>query len=144
MRFLVLGGTAWLGAEVAAEALRRGHEVVCLARGESGPVPDGATLVRADRDRPDAYDLVTGHWDAVVDVARQPGHVRGAVAALDADRYLLVSTGNVYAETAPLHQDETAALLPPLESDRWRRWRSTARRRSPASRRCWRCSASEP
>lgn len=118
MRLLVLGGTAWLGGEVAAEGVRRGHEVVCLARGESGEVPTGARLVRGDRDRSDAYDGVGGHWDAVVDVARHPGHVRGAVAALDTDRYLFVSTGNVYAETAPLHQDETAALLPPLESDR--------------------------
>lgn len=118
MRLLVLGGTAWLGGEVAAAAVRRGHEVVCLARGESGAFPGGVRGVRADRDRPDAYDAVGGHWDAVVDVARHPGHVRGAVAALDADRYLFVSTGNVYAETAPLHQDETAALLPPLESDR--------------------------
>ncbi len=118
MRLLVLGGTAWLGGEVAAEAVRRGHEVVCLARGESGGVPDGARLVRADRDRADAYEGVGGHWDAVVDVARHPGHVRGAIAALEADRYLFVSTGNVYADHGPLHQDEDAALLPPLEGDR--------------------------
>jgi 2'-hydroxyisoflavone reductase len=118
MRLLVLGGTAWLGGEVAAEGVRRGHEVVCLARGESGPVPDGAALIRGDRDRTDAYDGVRGRWDAVVDVARHPGHVRGAVAALDADRFLLVSTGNVYAGTAVPHQDEDADLLPPLEADR--------------------------
>jgi nucleoside-diphosphate-sugar epimerase len=118
MRLLVLGGTAWLGGEVAAEAVRRGHEVVCLARGDSGAVPEGARLVRADRDRPGAYLGAAGHWDAVVDVTRHPGHVRGAVAALDADRYLFVSTGNVYAETGPAHQDEDAPLLPPLEGQR--------------------------
>ena len=118
MRLLVLGGTAWLGGEVAAEAVRRGHEVVCLARGESGGVPEGARLVRADRDRADAYEGAAGHWDAVVDVARHPGHVRGAIAALDADRWLFVSTGNVYADHRREHQDEEAALLRPLEGDR--------------------------
>jgi len=118
MRILVLGGTAWLGGAIAAEAVARGHEVACLARGESGGVPDGARLIRADRDRPGAYADAGGRWDAVLDVARHPGHVRGAVAALDADRYLFVSTGNVYADTATLHGDETLPLLPPLEGDR--------------------------
>jgi nucleoside-diphosphate-sugar epimerase len=60
---------------------------------------------------------VADRWDAVVDVARHPGHVRGAVAALDADRYLLVSTGNVYADPGTPHLAEDAALLPPLEGD---------------------------
>lgn len=113
MRILVLGGTAWLGGTIAAEAVRRGHEVVCLARG-SAPVPEGAALVRADRDRPDAYGGVAGErWDAVLDVARDPQHVRVAVAALEADRYLFVSTCNVYADTATPHQDESAPLLDP-------------------------------
>lgn len=120
MRILVLGGTAWVGGAVAAEASRLGHEVVCLARGESGAAPDGVRLVRADRDRPGAYDTVVGQrWDAVVDVARQPGHVRRAVAALEpaAARVLFVSTGNVYADFTRPHADETAALRAPLDSD---------------------------
>ena len=114
MRFLVLGGTAWLGRTIASAALERGHEVLCLARGGSGPVADGAMLVRSDRDRPGAYDAIADElWDVVVDVGRQPEHVRGAVAALAADRYVLVSTGNVYADPGTPHQDETAALLDP-------------------------------
>ena len=120
MRTLVLGGTAWLGGQVARAALQRGYEVTCLARGESGSVPHGARLVPADRTRPGAYDAVTGEpWDVVVDVSRQPGQVRSAVAAL-ADRaqsFVFVSTGNVYADGATPGQDERAALLPPLVGD---------------------------
>jgi len=120
MRLLVLGGTAWLGRAIVGEAVDLGHQVACLARGEAGPEPAGVRFVRADRDRADAYDSVAAQrWDAVLDVARQPGHVRQAVAALEpvAQRYVFVSSGNVYASQRELGQDEDAPLLPPLESD---------------------------
>ena len=118
-KVLVLGGTAWLGREVAREAVSRGHDVTCLARGESGMVADGVELVRADRDDASAYDDLTGRqWHAVVDVTRQPGHARGAVLTLgtQADHWTLVSTGNVYADLArPMHEDD--ALRDPLADD---------------------------
>ncbi len=117
---LVLGGTSWLGGRVAALAREAGHDVTCLARGESGTVPEGAALVRADRSRPDAYAaLPDRRWDLVVDVARQPGHVRGAVAALSdrADAWAFVSSCSVYASHADHAADESAAVLPALEAD---------------------------
>ncbi|MFD1721842.1 NAD-dependent epimerase/dehydratase family protein [Amnibacterium endophyticum] len=112
MRVLVLGGTAWVGGVLAAEAVARGHEVTCLARG-TGPAPAGTRLVRADRERPGAYEEVGGRWDAVLDVARDPQHVRGAVEALDAAWFGFVSSVNAYADPATPHQDEAAALLDP-------------------------------
>lgn len=120
MRLLVLGGTAWLGGYITAIALERGHQVTCLARGESGAVPAGASLVRGDRDQPEAYDEVAGSdWDAVVDVSRQPEQVRRAVAALAgrSGSYLFVSSGSVYAETDTPGADEYADLLPTLDRD---------------------------
>ena len=77
MRVLILGGTAWLGGTVARYAVAQGHEVTCLARGESGSVPDGVRLVTGDRDQPDAYrPLVDPGWDLVVDVSRQQAYSR--------------------------------------------------------------------
>ncbi|MDC5697448.1 NAD-dependent epimerase/dehydratase family protein [Intrasporangium calvum] len=118
---LVLGGTSWVGGAVAAHALSLGHEVTCLARGESGRAPEGTTWVRADRSDPAAYEALPRdiRWDLVVDVARQPGHVRGAVRAL-ADRttsWAFVSSCSVYARHDEPGADESAELLPALESD---------------------------
>ncbi|WP_353511442.1 NAD-dependent epimerase/dehydratase family protein [Intrasporangium sp.] len=118
---LVLGGTSWLGGAVAARALALGHEVTCLARGESGQAPEGARLVSADRTHPGAYEALPARdsWDLVVDVARQPGQVRSAVAAL-AERsahWAFVSSCSVYARHDEPGADESAALLPALDSD---------------------------
>jgi nucleoside-diphosphate-sugar epimerase len=120
MKLLVLGGTAFLGREVARRALVAGHEVTCAARGSSGAAPEGATFIRLDRDAPDGLDaLGEDAWDAVIDVSRQPGQVRKAVAALS-DRVLhavFVSTGNVYADTQTRRLSESGPLLEPLEGD---------------------------
>src|SRR5689334_14403973 len=98
---LVLGGTSWVGGQIAQDAIARGHDVTCLARGESGGVPEGATFVPADRSDPQAYVEVRGRrWDVVIDVSRQPGQVRSAISALatEATHWTLVSTGSVYAD----------------------------------------------
>jgi len=119
MRLLVLGGTAWLGSHVVADAVARGHDVTALARGESGSVPDGARFVRADRTAPGAFDEVGGEWDAVVDVSRQPGQVRTALAAL-AERtahWVLVSTSSVYTDQSRVGGDESAPTHEPLAGD---------------------------
>jgi 2'-hydroxyisoflavone reductase len=115
--WLVLGGTRFLSRAVAATAVARGHEVVCVARGESGPVPTGAALVVVDRDVPGALDPLRGRrFDAVVDVATMSfPWVRDALDAIDAAHWTFVSTINVYADPLTPGQGVDAPLLDPLE-----------------------------
>jgi 2'-hydroxyisoflavone reductase len=117
MRVLVLGGTSFLSKEVARNALTRGHEVVCAARGRSGAVPDGARLVAVDRNEPGGVKTLAGKkFDAVVDVATGSlGWVRDALTVLAgrARHWTFVSSINAYSDTATMHQTADADLLKP-------------------------------
>jgi nucleoside-diphosphate-sugar epimerase len=114
MKLLVLGGTRFLSREVAAQAVARGWEVTCACRGESGTVPNGATHLRWDRAEEAPAALVDGAWDAVVDVARLPSHVRRAVAAVPHAHWVFVSTINVYADNSSPAMEP---LVEPIEDD---------------------------
>ncbi len=119
MKLLVLGGSVFLGRAVVEHALGEDIDVTCVTRGHSGQVPMGADWVLGDRDRDDGLTPI-GHvaWDAVIDVARQPGHVRRACRDLRGDpHYVFVSTGSVYADDPAFGQDETGRLVPPLSGD---------------------------
>jgi nucleoside-diphosphate-sugar epimerase len=119
MRLLVLGGTVFVSHAVAAQALRRGHDVVCAARGSSGSVPSGAKLVVVDRDSPTGLDVLAGErFDAVVDVAKisHPWVTRALdVLAEGAGHWTFVSTISAYADETTLGQGPDAPLLQPLE-----------------------------
>jgi 2'-hydroxyisoflavone reductase len=118
VKLLVLGGSVFLSRAVAAEAVRRGHDVTCANRGCSGSVPEGAELAVWDRTGPVPAALAEASYDAVVDVARRPSWVRGAVAAWPGAHWVFVSTVNVYAdESTPGGRPGTLPLREPVHDD---------------------------
>ncbi|MDI2033153.1 NAD-dependent epimerase/dehydratase family protein [Paenarthrobacter nitroguajacolicus] len=117
MRILVLGGTAFLSAEIARQAVAAGHDVTCFARGTSATPPDGATWVRGDRAvGAAAFADLDGAWDAVVEVARDPLQAQAALEVLGAaaKHWTFVSSCSVYSDPSTPGADEGAALLEPL------------------------------
>ncbi|HEX9228667.1 MAG TPA: epimerase [Arthrobacter sp.] len=121
MRILVLGGTAFLSAEIGRQALAAGHDVTCLARGTISAPPDGATWLRADRSHgaaaySAAAEASDGGWDAVVDVSRDPDQARAALKALagSARHWTFVSSCSAYADHSVAGAAEDAGVLAPL------------------------------
>ncbi|MEV8265901.1 NAD-dependent epimerase/dehydratase family protein [Microbacterium sp. NPDC077057] len=115
---LILGGTGWLSGRIAAHALGAGATVTCLARG-GRPAPPGATLVLADRDEDDAYDVVSRRdWDHVVDVSSRAAHVAAAVRALGdrPARWTYVSSMSVYRDDETVGTDESASRHPAAQA----------------------------
>ena len=122
MRTLILGGTAWLGREIAEQLVARGEDVTCLARGESGAVPPGVTSVRTDRRESGAYDSVKGSdWDEIIELTYEADLVTGALGALadNTQHWTLVSSVSVYASNSEPGADEEAALVEPTDLDNY-------------------------
>ncbi|MEL4358933.1 MULTISPECIES: NAD-dependent epimerase/dehydratase family protein [unclassified Luteococcus] len=116
MDILLLGGTGFLGRHIARIALERGHRVTCLARGTGEP-PAGVDFVAADRDRDDAYDKVASRsWGTVVDLTSHPRHARDAVATLDAEHRVFVSSSSVYEHQGNVSA-ESDPVVAPLDAD---------------------------
>lgn len=119
-RTLILGGTGWLGREIAEQLVANGDDVTCLARGESGAVPSGVTFIRSDRRTPDAYVLVAGiAWDEIIELAYEADLVTGALEALAdcAQHWTLVSSVSVYASNAEAGADEEAVVVEAVDFD---------------------------
>ncbi len=120
MRILILGGTVFLSAELARQAVEGGHDVTCLARGTAGRPPAGVDFVQADRALgTEAYVGLDGEWDEVLDVSWRPDQVRDALAVLAprSRHWTYVSSCSVYADHATPGADESAALLPALTAN---------------------------
>jgi nucleoside-diphosphate-sugar epimerase len=119
MRILVLGGTAFLSAEIARQAVAAGDDVTCLARGSVAAPPQGVAWLKSDRSLGvNAYtDVAKEDWDAVIEVARDPVPASEALRALAhrAAHWTFVSSCSVYADASVPGAGEDAALLPALD-----------------------------
>ncbi|WP_406280321.1 NAD-dependent epimerase/dehydratase family protein [Embleya sp. NBC_00896] len=121
MRILVLGGTAFVGRAIVADALREGFDVTLFGRGRTGAeLFPGVPRLLGDRDTGDYAALreAGGGWDAVVDVSGYvPRHAGEAMAALGdrVGRYLFVSSQAVYARSGVgPGSDEDTPRRPPV------------------------------
>ncbi len=120
MKLCLFGGTAFLGKAIAEDALDRGHEVTCVARGVSGAVPEGARHLVIDRTQSGVYEaLVDERFEAVVELTWQPGFAEDALNALSAStpQWLFISSVSVYADHAHLGMDESSPALAPFEGE---------------------------
>lgn len=128
-RILILGGTAWVGNRLGEKFLAEGHEVTCLARGESGTAPSEATFVSVDRRLPGAYHRVSSeHWDEVVELSYDRRLVQGALEALAAraTHWTLISSVSVYENNNEPDADESAPLVEPTDVDDYAHAKVTA------------------
>ncbi len=118
VRMLVLGGTGWLGGEIALAGVDRGAIVTCAARGSSGVPPSGCTFHQIDRwDAGWWRDLDPPSWDVVVDVSSDPVLVRDAAAAFaDVSRtFVYISSISVYADHSRPGGTEADPVVEALE-----------------------------
>ena len=113
MKLLVLGGTAFLGRHFVEVALAGGHEVTLFNRGRHGPdLFAEAERLQGDRGG-DLAPLRDRRWDAAIDTSGYVPRVVRASADLLAgavDRYALISSISVYADTSTPGMDERAPV----------------------------------
>lgn len=132
MRTLIIGGNRFLGVELTAQLLARGHDLALLNRGTLID-PFGARVRRFTADRgTEAFDKILARedgFDAVIDFALFDGAQATRAARVLAGKvkhYVAISTGQVYLVRTPRpaglakESDYDGAVLaaPPTESER--------------------------
>lgn len=112
MNLLIIGGTRFLGHHLVAVARACDHEITLFNRGLHSSDLTGVETIQGDR-HSDLAKLEGRRWDAVIDTCGMlPRAVRAAAEALcdSVERYVFISTQNVYADISVLNTDETAPL----------------------------------
>jgi 2'-hydroxyisoflavone reductase len=113
LRILFIGGTGFIGPHMVRRALERGHTVTLFNRGRSNPhlFPNVEKLVG---NRDGGLGVLKGRtWDAVIDTSGYiPRTVRDSTQLLkgSVNRYLFISTGDVYASFSTPGLDENGPL----------------------------------
>jgi nucleoside-diphosphate-sugar epimerase len=107
MRVLFLGGAGMIGSAAAAEAVRQGHDLTIVTRGEPRrELPAGVRRLRGDVYRAaELRDTLGGErYDAVVNwVGFTPAELDGHPGLFDslAGQYVFISTCSVFARPVP-------------------------------------------
>src|ERR1043165_7325510 len=113
MKILILGGTRFLGRHLVTAARARDHDVTLFNRGRhSSEISPPVETILGDRHTDDSK--LKGHrWDAVVATCGMlPRAVRAAAEVLSesVDRYVFISTQNVYSNVSVPGVDEDSPL----------------------------------
>lgn len=102
MRLLIMGGSGFVSATLAREAVGAGWDVSVVTRGQR-PVPEGVTSIQADRNNHAALAGAINRcgldWDLVVDcIGMTPVHAEQDVKLWSGrtGRFIFVSTDFVY------------------------------------------------
>ncbi|CAG0953385.1 2'-hydroxyisoflavone reductase [Burkholderiales bacterium] len=107
MRFLVLGGTRFLGRHLVEAAIERGHTVTTFSRGRL-PTHEHPSVLPLGGDRDPRKGaglaaLASGSWDAAFDLSGYVPRIVDASCELLGSRvrrYVFVSTASVYTDTS--------------------------------------------
>lgn len=114
---LVIGGSYFAGRVFAMLAAREaGYALTLVNRGtySMSHLPNVREFRCDRRDPAGLRSLPADRYDAVVDFcAYHPGDIEGLAEAFPGrfDRYILLSTANVYDRAGPMPKDESAPLL---------------------------------
>lgn len=118
-RWLIIGGTSFVGPAIVEEAMRRGVHITLFNRGKTNPglFPD-IEKIHGDRnaDVPTLTALFADkNFDSVIDTSGYfPRQIRNLTAALKgrAKHYVFVSSVSAYKDmSVPLHEDSPLATL---------------------------------
>jgi 2'-hydroxyisoflavone reductase len=111
MNVLVLGGTRFVGRHIVEWFVHQGHRIVVFHRGHTpAALPNGVEERLGDREE-DLSSLAAETWDAIVDTSGQRADQLERSLLLRTDRYLFVSTLNVYANLSKAGVSEDAPTI---------------------------------
>jgi 2'-hydroxyisoflavone reductase len=113
LKILILGGTVFLGRQLAQAAVQAGHAVSLFNRGQNNPqLFDELENLRGDRDG-HLEALANRKWDSVIDTCGYFPRLVGDSVRLLADavkHYTFISSVSVYEESFHLPLDEDAKV----------------------------------
>jgi 2'-hydroxyisoflavone reductase len=111
MNVLVLGGTGFVGRHIVEWFVHQGHRVVVFHRGRThAALPNGVEERLGDREK-DLSILAAETWDGIVDTSGHRADQLERSLLLRTDRYLFVSTLNVYTNLSRAGVSEDAPTI---------------------------------